>query len=156
MPKRDVITHDSILLLAVIVEPALALALDPHAFALDAILVEVDALTVLLALVPSALVLAPVLPDKLALPMPLILLELTKILLAIGPDQVSIAVHFVVKPGARVGLLIRPDIDTLTLNLVHFEVSLVHRPIGERQLPVAVLLPLEVLPLVHRIVRPRL
>ena len=95
MPKRDVITHDSILLLAVIVEPALTLALDPHAFALDAILVEVDALTVLLALVPAAFIDATVWPGENTVALLLIVNISADVLPSIFPREDAFTMHAV-------------------------------------------------------------
>ena len=57
--------------------------------------------------------------------MPLVFLELAHVLLAVGPEQVAVPVHLIVQPFACVFLLIAPNVDTLSLYLIHLELSLV-------------------------------
>ena len=42
-----------------------------------------------------------------------------------------VAVHFVVKPLALIFLLIAPDVNTLALDLIHLELTLIDRAVGK-------------------------
>ena len=110
----------------------------------------------LFAIFPSALVLSAILPDELAVAVSLVLSKVALILFTIWPDQMPVTVHFIVNPSASVILLVGPDIDTLSLNLIHFECTLVYGAIRKLELSSAVLLPLVVLSLVHRVIGPSL
>jgi len=55
-----------------------------------------------------------------------VLLELAYVLFAIWPDQMTVPMHFIIQPVSFVFLVIRPEIDTLTLDFIHVELSLVN------------------------------
>lgn len=79
----------------------------------------------LLAPDPASFVLPPVFPDEFTLSVALVFLELADVLLAVGPYKVPLTVHLIVQPFACVFLLIAPNVDTLSLDLIHLELSLV-------------------------------
>ena len=64
--------------------------------------------------------------------------------------------HLVIQPIACVLLLVAPDIDSVALNLVHLELSLVDRSIRKGQLTLSVLLTLEVCSFIYSTVWPGL
>ena len=79
----------------------------------------------LLAPDPASFVLPAVFPYEFTLSMALVFLELADVLLAVGPYEVPLTVHLIVQPFACVFLLIAPNVDTLSLDLIHLELSLV-------------------------------
>lgn len=64
--------------------------------------------------------------------------------------------HLVIEPVTRVLLLITPYVSSVTLDLIHLELSFIHRSVCECQLALPILLAFEVHALVHCAIRPRL
>lgn len=86
--------------------------------------------------------------------MAFVLLELAYVLLAVWPDQMTIPVHLVVQPVPFVLFVVRPNVDTLALDFIHVEFSLIHRSVSKCKFSCSVLFPFRILALVDRTIWP--
>jgi len=132
-----------------LIEPGDALAVFPQAI-LDLVFlrVEVRSQAVLLALVPPTLVEAPVGPIVEPVPALFVVVILPLVATPIGPEVDAVALHVVILPLTVEAASVFPEVNALAEDLVVNPVAFVGRAIGPGVEAEALLLALDVLPVV--------
>jgi len=85
----------------------------------------------LLALLPSSVVHSTVCPFEFAMAMPPVVFEVTFVSFPVFPLEFALATHFIVDPGPGVFFAICPFVDSMAVDLVISEFTLVNRIISE-------------------------